>query len=88
MTDTQYDPAQAGTLAPGDAAQIRRAFGAMPYLPLTHRPPVETVDDVVTTLDALAEVLRKVGEAHEIDGRELRELRAQRAAVRAFLGRS
>lgn len=66
---------------------LTRAIGAMPYGAMVSAPRgIQTAEDMVKYLDDLASVLRGIGERNAADGAELRQLRAQRDAMRAFLG--
>lgn len=96
MTDeTPLPPTTPVPLHKIDSKAIARAFDRMPYWPLAHdggflahraKEGTLTVGDVVAALDALGRVLKQHGEQHEEQVRELAALRAQRAAVREFLG--
>lgn len=78
------------SLPTADAQAIRVALSAMPYGGLAPRmlglPADVTPAHVVEALNNLAAVLRDVAKRNEQTETELRELKSQRAAFRAFLG--
>lgn len=65
---------------------IRQALGRMPYSGMVNLQGIETVEQLVQTLDMLAEVVSHYADRHRETATELAKLEAQRRAVRAFLG--
>lgn len=90
MTDTTAtatEPDEADALIPvPPEVRIGRAMTSMPFGVSYHA--TVTLESVAEYLEALRPVLERAADDHRADVLELRELRQQRDAVRAFLGTS
>ena len=76
------------TLDAEQVARLRRLLGEMPYGGTSFRVGgrFTTADDLISDLDRLRITLGDTGEREMAMSAELNTLRAQRAAMRAFLG--
>jgi hypothetical protein len=84
MTD-QIAPTQ---LSSAEQHALRQAFDHMPYAAAVSMRLSANLDvpELVEALNGLRETLRYYAAEHDATERELRDLRGQRDAVRAFLG--